>query len=146
MTRSGRGFICFLKYLRRLFCVRKEGVFTYVKTGYVYDKGARDKNEDALLYRETLFKKGTLALGCVCDGMGGMDEGERASSLCIRRIEDFYDHVLVPFIQGDPGKEHTKVYRFKSIFIIQFDQFGTLYDHAYRESKSRKHGQSYHHL
>ncbi len=79
-----------------------------MKTGYVYDKGARDKNEDALLYRETLFKKGTLALCCVCDGMGGMDEGERASSICISRIEDFYDHVLVPFILSDPKPQSLK--------------------------------------
>ena len=71
--------------------------------GYVYDAGKRDLNEDSVLFRETLFKGGTLSMACVCDGMGGMDEGAYASSFCIAKLEEFYDQILVPFTANSGG-------------------------------------------
>lgn len=92
-----------------------------MKIGYVYDAGGRSLNEDALLYRESLFKSGTLALAAVCDGMGGMDEGEAASSLCISELEDFYDHVLIPFITdcGQKGRHFRRALDIKMIAVFK---------------------------
>lgn len=68
--------------------------------GYVYEAGARERNEDALLFRSSLFAEGELVFAAVCDGMGGMGNGMEASSLCIREMETWYDRELLPCISG----------------------------------------------
>lgn len=40
----------------------------YMEFGYVYETGVRERNEDALLLRNSLFAKGELILAAVCDG------------------------------------------------------------------------------
>jgi serine/threonine protein phosphatase PrpC len=66
--------------------------------GYVYEIGKRAQNEDALLFRSSLFARGELVLAAVCDGMGGMEEGREASYFCMSEMESWYDRQLVPLI------------------------------------------------
>lgn len=68
--------------------------------GYVYETGKRAENEDAILFRSSLFAGGELSFAAVCDGMGGMEKGTEASYLCIREMEAWYDRQLVPFISA----------------------------------------------
>lgn len=66
--------------------------------GYVYETGKRVRNEDALLFRSSLFAGGELTYAAVCDGMGGTGNGMEASYFCIREIEAWYDRQLIPLI------------------------------------------------
>lgn len=66
--------------------------------GYVYETGKRSGNEDALLFRSSLFAGGELLFMAVCDGMGGMENGAEASGFCIREMETWYDRQLLPYI------------------------------------------------
>jgi len=68
--------------------------------GYVYETGKRAENEDALLFRSSLFAGGELVFAAVCDGMGGMEKGVEASYTCMREMEAWYDRQLVPLISS----------------------------------------------
>lgn len=66
--------------------------------GYVYETGKRACNEDALLFRSSLFAGGELCFAAVCDGMGGMDNGMEAAGFCIGEMESWFDRQLIPLI------------------------------------------------
>ncbi|PHE64170.1 protein phosphatase [Bacillus toyonensis] len=49
---------------------------------------SRDNNEDNLMYIEGEFQNKEVAILVVCDGMGGLDDGEYASKTVCKKIED----------------------------------------------------------
>ena len=53
----------------------------------------RSSNQDAIMVHVKKKKKHMMALGAVCDGIGGLEHGEIASSLIIKRLEDWFDLV-----------------------------------------------------
>lgn len=65
---------------------------------YVYEKGTRAHNQDAILVRSSLFQTGKLSLIAICDGMGGMDQGERASDYVIRTLDAWFDQTLIGLV------------------------------------------------
>lgn len=67
--------------------------------GYVYETGKRKENEDALLFRSSLFTGGELDFIAVCDGMGGVGNGAEAAFFCIREMEQWFDRQLIPLTQ-----------------------------------------------
>ena len=89
--------------------------------GYVYETGARARDEDALLLRSSLFTKGELILAAVCDGMGGMESGMDASFYCIREMEEWYDVQLIPCIEkhGMNYRKLKRVIRSKGFQLYQ---------------------------
>lgn len=105
--------------------------------GYVYETGARKRNEDALLFRSSLFADGELIFAAVCDGMGGMENGMEASSFCIREMETWFDRQLVPCISGAGKKEGKveKVIRSKG-FCLYRQINRALFDRMRLEGKS----------
>lgn len=57
------------------------------------DKGSRNKvNEDALIIRTRMTCLGAVCLAAICDGMGGLAEGEVASAHTIRRIGEWFSY------------------------------------------------------
>lgn len=62
--------------------------------GCVTDVGiSRKVNQDAILFR-CIEKKGQyFAVGVVCDGIGGLEYGERASGLVIQEIKKWFDRI-----------------------------------------------------
>lgn len=89
--------------------------------GYVYETGGREKNEDALLFRSSLFAGGELAFAAVCDGMGGMENGMEASSFCIREMETWFDRQLVPCVAAADckGRNLEKLIRSKGFTLYR---------------------------
>lgn len=77
---------------------------------YVYETGARAYNEDALLYRSSLFAEGELVLAAVCDGMGGMQSGMEASLYCVKEMEEWFDTQIIPCVETY-GMKHGKLKR-----------------------------------
>ena len=71
--------------------------------GCVYtDAGGRsDVNQDAVLLKVASSRRyGRVAFAMLCDGMGGLDKGEIASAMVIRRFERWF-HEELPGIMED---------------------------------------------
>jgi len=61
---------------------------------YIWEKGLREKNEDSLCIRQ-IRKDGTDYLfAVVCDGIGGLNEGEHASCFVVSNLTDFFTGLL----------------------------------------------------
>lgn len=77
-----------------------------LQVGWMSDVGRmRDLNEDALYTLLTEFEQGderqTVGVFVVADGMGGHEQGERASALAARTVaEEMLRRIVVPVISG----------------------------------------------
>ncbi len=61
---------------------------------YIWEQGLREKNEDSLCIRQ-IRKNGTdYLLAVVCDGIGGLEEGEHASSFTVNCMREFLRRFL----------------------------------------------------
>lgn len=70
-------------------------------SGICSDAGNVKKvNQDAALVRQAETDYGRVLLAVVCDGMGGLQKGELASSAVIRRMSDWFEESL-PFLLYD---------------------------------------------
>ena len=59
---------------------------------YNTDKGIRKlTNQDALLMKVNNTPNGRVGLFVVCDGMGGLEQGELASATVIRGLDKWYE-------------------------------------------------------
>ncbi len=57
----------------------------------ISDQGTkREVNQDALMIRNKITELGNTCICVICDGMGGLSEGEVASAHVIRRISDWF--------------------------------------------------------
>ena len=66
----------------------------------ISEKGKRPNNEDCIYPLSELADSGKK-LFIVCDGVGGAEKGEIASSLACESIQTFFD----TFLEGDPSPE-----------------------------------------
>lgn len=65
----------------------------------IWETGTTRKvNEDSLLARSVLTERGEVIIACVCDGMGGMGNGEKASGYAVEKIEQWFVEDLLPAI------------------------------------------------
>lgn len=70
------------------------------------DKGIRKKtNQDALLMKSAKTKKGKIGLFAVCDGMGGLADGELASATVIRNLSQWFDEHVRKSVEEDKEEE-----------------------------------------
>ena len=61
---------------------------------YIWEQGLREKNEDSLCIRQ-VKKDGTdYLLVVVCDGIGGLEEGEHASSYVVSSMAECFKKLL----------------------------------------------------
>lgn len=89
--------------------------------GYVYETGARACNEDAVLYRSSLFVEGELVLAAVCDGMGGMQSGVEASLYCVKEMEEWFDTQIIPCVEtyGMKPRKLKRIIRSQGYMLYQ---------------------------
>lgn len=59
-----------------------------------YIGNTRKVNQDAILFRYSERDGQHFAILAVCDGVGGLEKGEVASALVVRKINEWYDEVL----------------------------------------------------
>ncbi|MBQ7066299.1 MAG: serine/threonine-protein phosphatase [Lachnospiraceae bacterium] len=68
--------------------------------GYVWETGNKKAvNEDSLLLRTIKTKNGSLVVGCICDGMGGIGNGELASGYVAEQLEQWVLNECLPAIR-----------------------------------------------
>lgn len=58
--------------------------------GTLWEKGQREKNEDSLAFWHMKKGKKNQVLAIICDGIGGLQEGEQASSYVVRKMADWF--------------------------------------------------------
>lgn len=74
---------------------------------HITDKGeVRSSNQDSFCARISSFGQETVALLVVCDGVGGLQSGELASTGAVRCFEDWFEQQL-PQIMGSELTETT---------------------------------------
>lgn len=78
-------------------------------TAYHTDIGIRKKtNQDALLIKTAQTSKGKAGLFVICDGMGGLSQGELASSTVIRGLSQWFEKELPKIILSSNFKNSIK--------------------------------------
>jgi serine/threonine protein phosphatase PrpC len=69
-------------------------------SAYHTDVGIRKKtNQDSLFLAEAQTARGTALLAVICDGMGGLAEGEVASAVVVRAFQGWFREVLPKMLQ-----------------------------------------------
>lgn len=69
---------------------------------YYTDKGIKKRtNQDGLIMKSIRTNKGRIGLFTVCDGMGGLDKGELASSTVISHLSKWFDEELPLLITNE---------------------------------------------
>lgn len=66
--------------------------------GCVTDKGKfRSKNQDRIMCKRKILENHTIAVACVCDGIGSFSESEIASQMMINGINSWFDGIIEYF-------------------------------------------------
>lgn len=71
--------------------------------GCLYERGRRKSNQDSIALHKIVTAYGEAALAVVCDGMGGMDEGETASGYVAERMSCWFYEELPPLLERRVG-------------------------------------------
>ena len=68
---------------------------------HITDKGAtRPSNQDSFCARISNFGRETIAMLAVCDGVGGLQSGELASTGAVRCFEEWFEQQLPEIVQN----------------------------------------------
>ncbi|MCM1268194.1 MAG: serine/threonine-protein phosphatase [Bacteroidales bacterium] len=60
-------------------------------TGVYWNRGSlSEKNQDAVLVQQVLTRRGRVLLAAVCDGMGGVSQGELAAAYAAERLQEWF--------------------------------------------------------
>ncbi|MGM9987415.1 MAG: PP2C family protein-serine/threonine phosphatase [Bacillaceae bacterium] len=71
-------------------------------TAYHTDVGSTKKtNQDGLLIKIADTSYGKAGLVVICDGMGGLSQGELASATVIQRLGDWFEQGFPPLLKGN---------------------------------------------
>ena len=54
----------------------------------------KDTNQDSAMIKHAMTEAGEVLMAVVCDGMGGLSNGELASATVIRAFSDWFDEEL----------------------------------------------------
>ncbi len=76
-----------------------------MKTAYLWERGECTKNEDSLVIQEAETKNGTVLLIAVCDGIGGLSEGETASGYVAEMLIVWFYKELLPMVERKKSRK-----------------------------------------
>lgn len=80
-------------------CVQEEKNMRYL-TGLYWERGnVARSNQDSLVLLQVLTARGRVLMAAVCDGMGGLVEGERASGYVTECLQEWYYESLLRAVQ-----------------------------------------------
>ena len=65
----------------------------------------KSTNQDSLLIKVAQTNLGRVCLGLVCDGMGGLSNGELASATVVRAFESWFEYSLPEMLKRGFTKE-----------------------------------------
>ena len=72
----------------------REGFFIFQKKecfcAHLWEQGKRDNNEDSLVFWHFSKGKNNKIMAVICDGIGGLEKGEEASSYVVRQFANWF--------------------------------------------------------
>lgn len=75
-------------------------------SGVYWDKGKRLWNQDSLMLEQVMTGRGRVLMAAVCDGIGGLAEGENASGYLAEKLtETFYKRLIRQIGKGKGRKK-----------------------------------------
>lgn len=86
------------------------------------DKGIKkDKNEDSVLVKEALHHGTPVLMAAVCDGMGGLQDGEVASCMLVNRLDKWFEQELPKLISftEEKGLNLEKALKYALVMLIR---------------------------
>ena len=97
--------------------------------GYYTDKGIKKRiNQDSLCIRKAVYKGKQLMFAIVCDGMGGLTNGEEASAVVVHVFaEAFVKQIATLAVQDDWEGIKKQWYRYMNTEHRKELQWGLLY-------------------
>ncbi|MCI8576106.1 MAG: serine/threonine-protein phosphatase [Lachnospiraceae bacterium] len=86
---------------------------------YIYscqtDVGAvRENNQDSLVVKSLNLGKHMVVFAAVCDGVGGLSHGERASRTSVEMLSSWFDYELPQILEQSPAEPVLR-YRFRQL-------------------------------
>ncbi len=91
-----------------------------MKTAYLWEKGECETNEDSLVLQQAETRVGTVTLAAVCDGVGGLNEGETASGYVAEMLIVWFYKELIPMAQKH--KKSKTIYRSVLKMLYEADE------------------------
>lgn len=76
-----------------------------ILSGIYWDQGRRKTNQDSIVLQQVQTNCGRVLLAAVCDGIGGLDQGENASGFVGERLMEVFYGELLPLIQKKKGRK-----------------------------------------
>lgn len=74
-------------------------------TSYYWESGIqKKKNQDSICLQHVITKKGDVLAACVCDGLGGLEEGEVASGYAVECIAKWFYREFMKCVGRGAGK------------------------------------------
>ena len=74
--------------------IREGGIFIGKRwnlfCGYLWETGTRERNEDSLAFWHMRSAKKEKVMAVICDGIGGLPQGEQASSYVVRQMANWF--------------------------------------------------------
>lgn len=74
-------------------------------SGIYWDRGNREKNQDSVLVEQVLTVRGRILLAVVCDGIGGLSEGETASGFILEKLLWHFYEQIISLLKRRKGKK-----------------------------------------
>lgn len=84
-----------------------------ILNNYIWEKNGRRENEDAIGIRQYTCKKYSCGIAIVCDGIGGLEQGETASSFVAQFMLNAMDKLIR---KGNDRKIYIRNYFFQQIY------------------------------
>lgn len=91
-----------------------------MKTAYLWEKGECPVNEDSLVLQEAETKNGTVLLAAVCDGIGGLKEGETASGYMAEMLVVWFYKEFIPMTEKQ--KSDKSIYKSAVKLLYEADE------------------------
>ena len=97
-----------------------------VMSGFYWDSGKKENNQDSVLIEQVNTEKGRILLVAVSDGIGGLPAGEVASGFLVERLRQHFYGEIIPLIRK--GKSLKNIRR--SFFRCLYETAGMLQQYA----------------
>ena len=89
-------------FCNRLDTFKNEGSVMKYISSICSDVGVKKAvNQDAVLVRQAVTGKGNILFAAVCDGMGGLEKGELASSMVISKMSCWFEETFPDILYHD---------------------------------------------
>jgi len=76
-----------------------------ITTAYLWEQGECRNNEDSLVLLQAQTRRGTVLVAAVCDGIGGLSEGETASGYMAEMTAVWFYKELLPMAEKHKGQK-----------------------------------------